>query len=74
MFADIASKVESIDEQISELKGKKLDHKIGDLDENLDHQFAHECANASNSALEPNKDRKSSSSIIEFNLPESQRE
>jgi hypothetical protein len=42
MFADIASKVESIDQQISELKEKKLDHKIDDLDENLGHLFAHE--------------------------------
>jgi hypothetical protein len=74
IFADIASKVESIDQQISELKGKKLDHKIGDLDENLDHHFAHEYKNASSSALGPYKNRKSSSSIIELILPESLRE
>lgn len=77
MYADITSKIESIDKQISELKGKKLDsflfdNKIGDLDENLEpQQVPQECAIASSSAVIPNKDRTSSSSIIDFILPES---
>lgn len=60
MFADIASKVESIDQQISELKEKKIDPKMGALDENMDPQVTHECENAYSSALRPIKDRRSS--------------
>lgn len=66
MFADIASKVESIDQQISELRGKKLDNQMGDP------EGTHQFANASNH--DTRLDRRSSSSTIEFILPEPQRE